>query len=176
LPLCLIGYFGLNRFRCYKAAQLFLLMMSLWFYGYFNLSYLVIILTSIVANYLFSLLFFRVKHGLWRKITLSVALTANVGILFYFKYFVFFMSNVSALVGADYTLKNILLPLGISFFTFQQLSYVIDCYNEEVPRYGFLQYASFVVYFPQLIAGPIVTHDELVPPVYGSKQKTNQLG
>lgn len=163
LPVCLLGYFGLNHFRWYKASQLFLLLMSLWFYGYFNPGYLVIILASIVVNYTFSLLFGRIQQSMPRKILLALAVVFNVGILFYYKYFDFFMVNASALVGADYTLKNILLPLGISFFTFQQLSYVIDCYHNEVPKYDFLQYASFVVYFPQLIAGPIVTHDELVP-------------
>ena len=163
LPACLLGYFGLNHFRCDKASQLLLLVMSLWFYGYFNPSYLTIILASIVINYSFNLLFQKVQQELWRKAILAVAAAFNVGILFYFKYFDFFMVNASALIGADYTLKNILLPLGISFFTFQQLSYVIDCYHGEVPNYDFLQYASFVVYFPQLIAGPIVTHDELVP-------------
>ena len=163
LPVCLLGYFGLNRFRCYKASQLLLLVMSLWFYGYFNPSYLTIILASIVINYTFNLLFQKLRQGLLRKAVFAVAVAFNIGILFYFKYFDFFMVNVSALVGADYVLKNILLPLGISFFTFQQLSYVIDCYRGEVPNYDFLQYASFVVYFPQLIAGPIVTHDELVP-------------
>ena len=162
-PVCLLGYFGLNHFRWYKASQLFLLLMSLWFYGYFNPNYLVIILSSIVLNYGFNILFRKVQQCQCRKWILAVAVLFNVGILFYFKYFDFFMVNASALIGTDYTLKNILLPLGISFFTFQQLSYVIDCYKNEVPQYDFLQYASFVVYFPQLIAGPIVTHDELVP-------------
>ena len=163
LPVCLLGYFGLNRFRCYRVSQLFLLLMSLWFYGYFNPSYLLIILASILVNFTFNLLFQKLQQPLWRKATLAAALVFNIGILFYFKYFDFFMVNVSTLVGADYVLKNILLPLGISFFTFQQLSYVIDCHRGEVPNYDFLQYASFVAYFPQLIAGPIVTHDELVP-------------
>ena len=172
LPLCLTGYFGLNRFKHYKMAQLYLLGMSLWFYGYFNVSYLWIILTSIIINYLINRLFFRIENGLLRKVVLILAMTANIGILFYFKYFDFFMVNVSAVIGRDYTLKNILLPLGISFFTFQQLSYVIDCYRKEVPDYDFLQYASFVVYFPQLIAGPIVTHDELVPQFMDIGKKT----
>lgn len=172
LPVCLVGYFGLNRFKWYKASQLFLLLMSLWFYGYFNPEYLIIILASIVINYTFSLVFDKVQNSLWRKMALAVAVVFNVGILFYFKYFDFFMVNASALAGTDYTIKNILLPLGISFFTFQQLSYVIDCYHYEVPQYDFLQYASFVVYFPQLIAGPIVTHDELVPQFMDESKKT----
>ena len=101
LPVCLLGYFGLNHFRWYKASQLFLLLMSLWFYGYFNPGYLVIILASIVVNYTFSLLFGRIQQSMPRKILLALAVVFNVGILFYYKYFDFFMVNASALVGAD---------------------------------------------------------------------------
>ena len=162
-PLCLAGYFGLNYRKHYTLAQLFLLAMSLWFYGFFNPAYLSIIIVSIILNYGFSMALLSVRSQVLKKLLLAVALCGNVGILFYYKYFDFFMVNVTALIGMDYTLKNILLPLGISFFTFQQLSYIIDSYKGEVPKYNFLQYASFVAYFPQLIAGPIVTHDELVP-------------
>ena len=162
-PLCLAGYFGLNYRKHYTLAQLFLLAMSLWFYGFFNPAYLSIIIVSIILNYGFSMALLSVRSQVLKKLLLAVALCGNVGILFYYKYFDFFMLNVTALIGMDYTLKNILLPLGISFFTFQQLSYIIDSYKGEVPKYNFLQYASFVAYFPQLIAGPIVTHDELVP-------------
>lgn len=163
LPLCLIGYFGLNHFHHYTAAQAFLLIMSLWFYGYFNPSYLVIILVSIVVNYLFTRIMKKTQQPVLRKLEITLAVLLNLGILFYFKYFDFFLMNMNRIFHTDFTLQNILLPLGISFFTFQQISYVVDAYRGEVKQYSFLQYASFVVYFPQLIAGPIVTHDELIP-------------
>ncbi len=163
LPLCLFGYFGLNHAKKYTLAQVFLLGMSLWFYAYFNTSYLYIILTSIVVNYCFTMLFARTPSQAIRKLELVGAILLNLGILFYFKYFDFFLFNVNRIFHTDFTLHNILLPLGISFFTFQQVSYVVDAYRGEVSQYNFLQYASFVAYFPQLIAGPIVTHDELIP-------------
>lgn len=163
LPLCIIGYFTLNHFKQYTLGQAFLLGMSLWFYGYFNPSYLIIILVSIVVNYLFTLVMARTPSGAVRKAEVTAAILMNLGILFYFKYYDFFISNLNRVAGCDFTLLNIMLPLGISFFTFQQVSYVIDAYRGEVAQYKFLQYASFVVYFPQLIAGPIVTHDELIP-------------
>lgn len=163
LPLCLVGYFGLNHFKKYNLAQAFLLGMSLWFYGYFNISYLAIILVSIVVNYLFTLLMARAAQPLLRKLLLITAVLLNLGILFYYKYFDFFLMNLNRFAHTDFALHNILLPLGISFFTFQQVSYVVDAYRGEVQQYNFLQYASFVAYFPQLIAGPIVTHDELIP-------------
>lgn len=162
-PLCMTGYFSLNRFKKYTLAQGFLLLMSLWFYGYFTPGYLPIILGSIVINYLFTRVMDRTDNAFLRKAEMLTAVFLNGGILFYFKYYDFFLMNVNRLFSTDYTLHNILLPLGISFFTFQQISYIVDAYRGEVKQYTFLQYASFVAYFPQLIAGPIVTHDELIP-------------
>ena len=162
LPLCLLGYFTLNHFRRYRLAMAFLLGMSLWFYGYFNPSYLAIIVTSIVLNYGITRLMGRTQ-GAGEKGLLILALLVNFGILFYYKYFDFFISNVNSLFAAHIPLRHIVLPLGISFFTFQQVSYVIDAYRGQTGNYSFLQYAAYVAYFPQLIAGPIVTHDELIP-------------
>ncbi|MBQ8622396.1 MAG: MBOAT family protein [Oscillospiraceae bacterium] len=171
LPLCLVGYFGLNHFKKYTLAQAFLLGMSLWFYGYFNPSYLLIILSSIIINYLFTLLMAKTEKPALRKLEVTAAVLLNLGILFYFKYFDFFLMNLNRFAHTDFALHNILLPLGISFFTFQQVSYVVDAYRGEVSQYSFLQYASFVAYFPQLIAGPIVTHDELIPQFMDESKK-----
>lgn len=163
LPLCMIGYFGCSHFGKGTYGQAFLLGMSLWFYGYFHVEYLFIIVFSILCNYGFYVLLGRSQDSGRRKWLLAGALVLNVGILFYYKYFNFFLENVNGILGRNFALTSILLPLGISFFTFQQLSFVIDAYKGEVPAYRFLDYACFVTYFPQLIAGPIVTHDELIP-------------
>lgn len=163
LPLTIIGYFLLNRLDNFKIAHLFLLCMSLWFYAYFNLTYLQIILASIAVNYGIYIGLSREFTERIRKLLLFLALLFNIGILFYFKYFDFFTQNINALFHTTFALRYLVLPLGISFFTFQQLSFVIDSYKREVPSYGLLEYALFVTYFPQLIAGPIVTHDELIP-------------
>jgi len=88
---------------------------------------------------------------------------ANLLLLFYFKYYDFFIENVNAVFGSSFALKNILLPLGISFFTFQQISFLVDTYRGELKECSFVDYALFVSFFPQLIAGPIVTHDEMLP-------------
>lgn len=171
----MVGYFSLNHFEKYNTAQAFLLGMSLWFYGFFNYSYLLIIIASILVNYLLTWYMVKTRISSLRRLAFIGALIFNIGILFYYKYFDFFVENLNIIFHADFVLKNLLLPLGISFFTFQQLSYVIDVYRDKnMERYNFLQYASFVAYFPQLIAGPIVTHDELVPQ-FGdlSKKKFN---
>ena len=160
LPTVLIGWFSLNKFNLHKIAEIFLIGMSLWFYAYFNYSYLFIIVGSCLFNFLISYLINRVKK---KKILGITGIIVNLSILFYYKYFDFFIENINFLFQKDYNLKHILLPLGISFFTFQQLSYIIDRMRGDAPHYGLIEYMSFVTFFPQLIAGPIVLHSEYIP-------------
>ena len=163
LPLCVAGYFICNRIH-FILANLWLLGMSLWFYGYFNSYYLVLIVSSIVANYaLYKVIVTREGHV--RKAAFLTAVLFHLGLLFYFKYYNFFLSNLNDLFKTDFVLKDILLPLGISFFTFQQLAFVIDAYRGERAECSFLEYALFISFFPQLVAGPIVLHYELLPQI-----------
>ena len=162
LPIALIFYFTLHHFGKERWAKAFLLGMSLWFYGYFNVSYLAIICASICVNYLLSRGMTGEKEGR-SKYLLWTGIVFNVALIFYFKYYDFFLSNINAVFGTDFVLKNILLPLGISFFTFQQISFIVDSYKGETRDYSFLDYALFVAFFPQLVAGPIVLHSELIP-------------
>ena len=97
------------------------------------------------------------------KTILITGVSANLLLLFYFKYFDFFIENINAVFGTSVALRNIVLPLGISFFTFQQISFLADTYRGELRECSFVDYALFVSFFPQLIAGPIVTHDEMLP-------------
>ncbi|MDY6342095.1 MAG: MBOAT family O-acyltransferase [Lachnospiraceae bacterium] len=94
---------------------------------------------------------------------LILGVSANLCVFFYFKYYDFFITNVNAVFGTDYALRHIVLPLGISFFTFQQLSFIIDRATGRAPHYPLLNYVTFVTFFPQLIAGPIVLYDEMMP-------------
>lgn len=162
LPLTLIGwYFLMSRSRSVLALS-FLTVMSLWFYGFFNPSYLLIILSSILINYLLSFLFDKFNKRFAHKILLWIGLIFNLGLLFVFKYYDFFVTNINSVFKCDFATKNILLPLGISFFTFQQLSFIIDRYKGEALHYRFINYATFVTFFPQLVAGPIVLYDEMM--------------
>lgn len=168
LPLVLFGWYVLNHYGKYSLANLFLAGMSLWFYGYFNVYYLAIILFSIGLNYLLSYLLTRVDagssySGLYNRIGLFIGIILNLGILFYFKYYDFFIENINHVFHTDFTLKNILLPLGISFFTFQQLSFIIDRCLGKCEHYSLINYVTFVTFFPQLIAGPIVLYKEMIP-------------
>ncbi len=174
LPLALAGYYILNYLKKYKIAGVFLTSMSLWFYGYFNKSYLFIICVSIIANYLLSVLMDRggvLAGKRIRKTILILGIFFNIAVIFYFKYFNFFIENINNIFERTFELKNIALPLGISFFTFQQVSYIVDSYRGETKNYTFGEYALFVSYFPQLVAGPIVLHNEVIPQFRNNKKR-----
>lgn len=190
LPIALVGWFVLNKIEKYKLAQIFLIGMSLWFYGYFNPGYLWIILGSALFNFLFSAVIeahdqkVRINSAnvnlttstdankTWfKRLMLVLGCVVNLGILGYFKYYDFFVENMNAVFKTDWNLKHILLPLGISFFTFQQLSFAIDRCRGNAPHYDMADYLCFVTFFPQLIAGPIVLHSELVPQFQDKKRR-----
>ncbi len=166
-PIVIIGYFSLNHLKKYQLAKIFLILSSLFFYGYYNWWYLLIIVLSIVLNYAFSRIMLSENQNCkkYKKHIFILSLILNIGSLVVFKYLDFFISNINTVFRTSLPFLNIALPLGISFFTFQQLSYVIDSYkgDKNIQKYNFFDYALFVTYFPQLIAGPIVTHDEMVP-------------
>ncbi len=173
-PLCVCGYFLLNCIERkfpklnHIASNLFLLGMSLWFYAYFNIKYLFLILASILINYILSrgIINFKQNNKHLSKALMIVGILVNVGIIFYYKYYDFFITNINAVFKSNFNLKHLILPLGISFFTFQQISFIVDSYKEEkntIKSYSLLEYALFVSFFPQLVAGPIVLHSELVP-------------
>lgn len=171
LPAVLLGWYGLNKVKKYELAKIFLTGMSLWFYGYFNTYYLLIIVFSILINYFISFLMTFSKTLLTQRIGLIAGILTNLAILFYFKYYDFFIENINYLFRSDYNLKHILLPLGISFFTFQQLSFIIDRCKGKAEHYSFMNYATFVTFFPQLIAGPIVLYKEMIPQFEDRKKR-----
>lgn len=163
LPLVLAGWYFLNSKKAYTLAKYFLAVMSLWFYAYFNYYYLLIIVASILGNYLLSYLMKFSRTKLTARIGLITGLLFNFGLLFYFKYYDFFFENINAVFHTDFALKHILLPLGISFFTFQQVSFIVDRCLGKAEHYSFANYITFVTFFPQLIAGPIVLYKEMMP-------------
>ena len=119
LPIALIGWYGLQKLEKSIYAKIFLVGMSLWFYGYFNISYLVILLVSVLANYGCSKLYEYCFTQTKRKTVLGMGLFINIGLLFYFKYFNFFIDNCNFFFQTDLQFEKIALPIGISFFTFQ---------------------------------------------------------
>lgn len=161
LPLALAGWYLFRRLGRPGLSKLFIIGMSFWFYGFYNVSYLWILLSSLLWNYAVSFLLQKwPRGGRW---LLSAGILGNLGLLFYFKYFNFFVDNCNYFFHADISVEKIALPLGISFFTIQQISYLIERYRHSAPHYCVLDYFFYVSFFPQLIAGPIVLHSELMP-------------
>lgn len=165
LPITLFGYFAINHFNRNIIAKVWLVGCSLFFYGYFNFSYLWIIITSVIVNYLISQYFDKSKSSkrLLRRVLFGFGLFLNVGLLFFYKYLDFIFDCIGKIFNNDPIYMGLILPLGISFFTFQQVSYLIDSYKGKAKPYNILDYSLFVTFFPQLIAGPIVLHSEVIP-------------
>ncbi len=165
LPVVLAGYFLLGRLSGRVVAHLWLTAASLVFYGWFNPAYLWIILSSIVANYWFVRAIERQpRGGAARKAVFTLGILFNLSLIGYYKYADFLLANCNALLKTDFPALHILLPLGISFFTFQQISCVVDAYKGvRLVNLSFVNYTLFVTFFPQLVAGPIVHHQEMMP-------------
>ena len=171
LPIILIIYFTLNRFDKNRLAKGWLVLASLYFYSYFNKKYLILIVASIVVNYFVGKLLEEKKDVVVRKVLLICGVVFNIGMIGYYKYYDFFIENINYIFKTNLPLLHILLPLGISFFTFQQLSFVVDSYYRKNLRYDFLSYSLFVTFFPQLIAGPIVLPTEMLPQFESEENK-----
>ena len=166
LPLIFFIYFYLNSKRLTHASKAFLVLSSLFFYSWWNIIYLPLILISMLFNYSLGNSLSNYKNNKKRftkKSILSFGIVLNIVLLGYFKYSDFFIANFNLLTESNADLLNLALPLAISFFTFQQIAYLVDSYKEETKEYDFLNYAIFVTFFPQLIAGPIVHHKEMMP-------------
>ena len=165
LPVLFAGYLLFSRWRRYLAACSWLAAGSLFFYGYWAPTYLLLLLLSIGSNYAFGL---AIQRSLGRgtglgRLLVTTAIGLNLAALAYFKYANFLVDNLAALTGHAFDIGRVVLPLGISFFTFTQIAYLVDTYQGKVKEANFVHYLLFVTYFPHLIAGPILHHAEMMP-------------
>lgn len=159
LPITLAGFFILGSNLNKRAAIFWLVLCSLCFYGWWNPKYIILIIASILFNYGLGVVLNKNRsRGL-----LALGVAVNLGLLGYFKYTNFLIDNLNVLVDPDVNVPDIVLPLAISFFTFQQITYLVDIYKGRMREYEFVHYMLFVTFFPQLIAGPIVHHSEMLP-------------
>lgn len=163
LPLALAGFFFLARRGGEGVAICWLIGMSFVFYGWWNPVYIFLLGGSIVFNFLMGRVVERLREQPYASAVLALGIGCNLLVLGYFKYAGFFSHIANALLGQDFNPGEIVLPLAISFFTFQQIAYLVDTYKGEVEQHSFLRYCLFVTFFPQLIAGPIVHHAEMMP-------------
>lgn len=166
LPAAFAGYFLLSLIPRNIFSKSWLVLASLFFYAWWNPAYLPVIIFSLFFNYSFSFLILgkahissRGKRLLW----LITGIAVNVLLLSYFKYYNFILWNLNEVFDTSFQYQNLELPIGISFYTFQQIAFLVDTYKRKVKERNFLNYAMFVTFFPQLIAGPIVHHSEMMP-------------
>ncbi len=162
LPIVWIVFFLVGRIAP-PFAKTWLLLASLFFYAYWNPAYLPLIVSSMIVNYIIGVFLGKNKWLPTRKGVLTLGILFNVSLLGYFKYRDFFAENLNAVLGTEISLVQLILPLAISFYTFQQIAYLVDSYRLETNEYNFLNYGLFVSFFPQLIAGPIVHHGDMMP-------------
>lgn len=164
LPVTLLGYYLINRTKKYQLGQLWLLGASLLFVGYLNIYYVFITTLSVLIGYFF---LYLVTKGKWSdrssKISLTAGILVHVGILLFFKYYNFGVENLNIFLKQEFPLLEIILPIGISFYTFQQIAYLVDCYRNAEAKCNFMEYCLFVMYFPKFLQGPILLHEDMIP-------------
>jgi len=162
LPIALLGFFGLARIDR-RAAASWLTAASLFFYGWWNPSFVALLAASIAFNYLMGLAISRASGDRARRTLMAIGVGTNLTVLAYYKYAGFLLSQVLRLPGAAEASAGMILPLGISFFTFTQIAFLVDASRGLAREYNPIHYALFVTYFPHLIAGPVLHHKEMMP-------------
>lgn len=157
LPVALLVYYLTRRWISHQAALVSLTLASFVFYSWWDIRFLPIMLVSIVLNHLIGVIIQKRETQPW----LAAGIVANLGLLGVFKYTDFIIANVNAALGSDIPLTGVPLPLAISFFTFQQISFLVDVARRKTQPGTVSEHALFVAFFPQLIAGPIVHHNRI---------------
>ncbi len=174
LPIVIFVFYGLGKYS-HHLATFWLAVASLFFYGWWDVRFVALLLGSIAINYGAG---YMIGHSLSQKrsrakLLLIVSIAANLGLLGYYKYANFFIDNLNYLTGTSIEMAKVFLPLGISFFTFTQIAFLVDTYQGKVKEYNFVHYTLFVTYFPHLIAGPVLHHKEMMPQF--AKRETCQV-
>jgi alginate O-acetyltransferase complex protein AlgI len=171
LPVALFGYFALGRLGN-LAPVIWLALASLAFYAVSNWQFVALLLASIAFNYVIGwLLIVRRLRGGPRFAALAAGVAGDLLVLGYFKYAGFLAANLNAIFSTGLSV-NVLLPVGISFYTFTQIAFLVDAYRGNVARYALPHYALFVTYFPHLIAGPILHHKDMIPQFEAAESKS----
>jgi alginate O-acetyltransferase complex protein AlgI len=164
LPLVIAGYFATNHYVGPRAGNAWLVAASLFFYAWWRAEYLTLLAASIVVNFFVGrAIMRRAAQGVPTRALLVAGIAFDLLLLGYFKYANFFVENVAALLGTTAPHLNVILPIGISFFTFTQIAFLVDASKRKAAEPDPVNYALFVTYFPHLLAGPILHHREMMP-------------
>lgn len=163
LPVAVLGFWISKRILGIRGCKLWLVFISLFFYGQGNTAFLPLLGGTVLINhgFVYCMDKYREKPGI-AKLCFLLSVIENLGLLFYFKYVNFFLDNINYIAGTDFFIANIMLPIGISFYTFQILAYVSEVYHGKIQRGTLLDFSVFVTFFPQLIVGPIIHFEDFV--------------
>lgn len=170
LPIVLVSYLFIIKYSV-KAAQYTLVFSGIIFYAWWNVALTPIIIISIIFNFVLGNLIKKSTIEFYKKLLLFISILFNVVYLAIFKYLDFIYENINYFFNTDLALLNMPFPLAMSFFTFQTIAYLVDCYNKEISKNSFREYSLFIIFFPQLIAGPIVTYNNMLPQFNDEKNK-----
>lgn len=177
LPLVLLLYFGMARYVSRRFQQIFLIVASLIFYGaiffqgFGHLWYIALIMSSVIINYSVATGVENITRPPTRKIVFTIGVIFNVALLGYYKYSNFFLDNINHIFGTEFILKQIIIPLGISFFTFQQIVFLINIWKKEKRVPNFIDYTQFVIFYPYVVMGPIVFLKDILPQYLDEKNR-----
>lgn len=170
LPLVVGGYYLLQRVKINHIDKFFLIIVSLLFVLYSDVQSVVFLLLSSCVNYMLGMIIFKKYRNKRRgKIVSAIGIVFNIALLVYFKYTYFFIENLNKYVKLEFHIEEILLPLGISFFTFQQISYLVDIYRGKITDLCFRDYLLYIVYFPKFVQGPIVKYTDFMSSINKEK-------
>ena len=162
LPATLILYFLMRKFNRNTLAKCVMAVASAVFYWFYGAVPFFILIGDCIINWFLSKLLQKDGKSTGKKVILALSIILNVGLLLYFKYFNFFAENVAAVRGAEFTAFDIIQPAAISYYTFQQIAWLVDSYRGETGKYTFPEYAAFIFFFPKIAMGPIILHDEFM--------------
>lgn len=166
LPITIIGYFIINKFN-YLASKIFLVAASMLFYAYVGMPAFRWLIISMVLNYSIVLILKKIR----KKDILWIGIILNIVLLFYFKYTNFSLNTINDLFHKNIVALDIIMPLGISFLTFQQISYLVDSYRNETSNHSLLDYILYVTFFPKILMGPIVKQSDLIPQFHNESKR-----
>ncbi len=162
LPITVFGYFAIGRYGK-SAGAAWLAICSLFFYAWWDYRYIALLLASVCANYFAGSYITKHPASPRGRRALTIGIAVNLLLLAYYKYADFFLTSSNSLLGTQWSALGVILPIGISFYTFTQIAFLADAYAGKVREYRFTYYLLFVTYFPHLIAGPVLHHSEMMP-------------
>lgn len=159
LPITILAYFLINKVNLLMG-KVVIIVASAIFYIYFDIKAAAVMGISLFINFMFAHLIYRTKQ--WNKLFAIVPIVVNIGLLFYFKYLSFFITTFDHIIGNNHDVRNLMLPVGISFFSFQQIAYIVAIYKKDITNISVIDYLAYILYFPKILMGPLMEPSDFI--------------